>query len=174
MCSHPLLVPPTQLIHKTPLSPSYHLSHTTPHHTTPHHSPKRFGMTKEFAVICTPSDQGYYEPDTSELIRLKLASKYGYGLSPATLLTDKVNLLGSGAHPFWRWIEGTCRTPLRSEEGTGELREVSGGREDGRAAEEVSQAVPAAGYRGGYRCGDTGEEAAAGGCELEGGVEGCG
>ena len=68
-------------------------------------------MTKEFAVICTPSDQGYYEPDTSELIRLKLASEYGYGLNPATLLTDKVNLLGSGAHPFWRWIEGTCRTP---------------------------------------------------------------
>jgi len=71
----------------------------------------KFGRTKEFAVIMTPTDQGYFEPDTSELIRLKLASEYGYGLNPATLLTDKVNLLGSGAHPFWRWIEGTCRTP---------------------------------------------------------------
>ena len=70
-------------------------------------------MTQEFAVICTPSDQGYYKPDTSKLIRLKLASEYGYGLNPATFLTNKVNLLGSGAHPFWRWIEGTCRTPSR-------------------------------------------------------------
>jgi hypothetical protein len=26
-------------------------------------------------------------------------------------LTDKVNFLGTGAHPFWRWIEGKCRTP---------------------------------------------------------------
>lgn len=57
------------------------------------------------------SDQGYYEPDTSTLIRLKLASEYGYGINPATTVTDKVNLLGTGAHPFWRWLESTCRTP---------------------------------------------------------------
>lgn len=57
------------------------------------------------------SDQGYYEPDTSTLIRLKLASEYGYGINPATVVTDKVNLLGTGAVPFWRWLESTCRTP---------------------------------------------------------------
>lgn len=62
-------------------------------------------------VVCSPTDQGYFEPDTSALIRLKLASEYGYGINPSTTLTDKVNLLGSGAHPFWRWLEGTCRTP---------------------------------------------------------------
>uniref|UniRef100_A0A7S3QIX7 Glutathione peroxidase n=1 Tax=Chaetoceros debilis TaxID=122233 RepID=A0A7S3QIX7_9STRA len=71
----------------------------------------KFGRTGEFAVICSPSDQGYFEPDTSALIRLKLASEYGYGINPATIITDKVNLLGSGAHPFWRYIEGTCRAP---------------------------------------------------------------
>ena len=49
--------------------------------------------------------------DTSALIRLKMASEYGYGSNPATILTDKVNLLGSGAIPFWRWLEGSCRTP---------------------------------------------------------------
>jgi len=49
--------------------------------------------------------------DTSALIRLKLASEYGYGTNPAAILTDKVNLLGSGALPFWRWLEGSCRTP---------------------------------------------------------------
>jgi glutathione peroxidase-family protein len=73
---------------------------------------KRFGKNGDFAVIVSPTDQGYYEPDTSALIRLKMESEYGYGSSsPGTYLTDKVNLLGSGAVPFWRWIEGSCRTP---------------------------------------------------------------
>lgn len=65
----------------------------------------------EFAVVAVPTDQGYYEPDTSALIRLKLDREYGYGINPATHLTDKLNLLGTGAHPMMRWIEGTCRTP---------------------------------------------------------------
>ena len=69
------------------------------------------GEDGAFAVVACPTDQGYYEPDTSTLIRLKLASEYGYGINPSTVLTDKVNLLGSGAHPFWRWLQSTCRTP---------------------------------------------------------------
>uniref|UniRef100_A0A7S2YFK7 TPM domain-containing protein n=1 Tax=Entomoneis paludosa TaxID=265537 RepID=A0A7S2YFK7_9STRA len=73
----------------------------------------KYGRNQEgaLAVVCSPTDQGYYEPDTSALIRLKLASEYGYGINPATVATDKVNFLGTGAHPFWRWLEGTCRTP---------------------------------------------------------------
>jgi len=71
----------------------------------------RFGRDGEFVVILSPSDQGYYEPDTSALVRLKLASEYGYTLNPATVLTDKVLFLGTGAHPFWRWLQKTCRTP---------------------------------------------------------------
>jgi len=63
------------------------------------------------AVLASPSDQGYYEPDTSTLIRLKLASEYGYGINPSTTVTDKVILLGKGAHPFWRWLQSICRTP---------------------------------------------------------------
>jgi glutathione peroxidase-family protein len=62
-------------------------------------------------IVCCPTDQGYYEPDTSMLIRLKLASEYGYGINPATVLTDKVNVLGTGAVPFWRWLQSNCRTP---------------------------------------------------------------
>lgn len=62
-------------------------------------------------IIMSPSDQGYYEPDTSQLIRLKLASEYGYGINPSTILTDKVNFLGTGAHPFWRWLQSSSRTP---------------------------------------------------------------
>jgi len=69
------------------------------------------GADAAFAVVACPTDQGYYEPDTSQLLRLKLASEYGYGINPSTVVTDKVNLLGTGAHPFWRWLQNTCRTP---------------------------------------------------------------
>lgn len=71
----------------------------------------KFGRNGEFVVVCSPTDQGYFEPDTSALIRLKLASEYGYGINPATVVTDKMNLLGTGAHPFWRYVEGSCRAP---------------------------------------------------------------
>lgn len=71
----------------------------------------KFGRNGEFVVVCSPTDQGYFEPDTSALIRLKLASEYGYGINPATVITDKLNLLGTGADPFWRYIEGSCRAP---------------------------------------------------------------
>lgn len=71
----------------------------------------KFGKNGDFAVVCVPTDQGYYEPDTSALIRLKMDREYGYGINPATHLTDKMNLLGTGAHPLMRWVEGTCRTP---------------------------------------------------------------
>ncbi|KAG7362416.1 glutathione peroxidase [Nitzschia inconspicua] len=71
----------------------------------------KYGRNGDFAVVMSPSDQGYYEPDTSQLIRLKLASEYGYGINPATVVTDKVNFLGKTAHPFWRWLQKNCRTP---------------------------------------------------------------
>jgi glutathione peroxidase-family protein len=71
----------------------------------------KYGRGGEFAVVMSPTDQGYYEPDTSQLIRLKLASEYGYGINPATVVTDKVNMLGKTAHPFWRWLQKNCRTP---------------------------------------------------------------
>lgn len=71
----------------------------------------KYGRSGEFVVIASPTDQGYFEPDTSALLRLKLASEYGYGINPSTLLTDKVNFLGTGSDPFWRWMQGTCRTP---------------------------------------------------------------
>mmetsp|Transcript_11457 Transcript_11457/g.28973 ORF Transcript_11457/g.28973 Transcript_11457/m.28973 type:complete len:319 (-) Transcript_11457:85-1041(-) len=71
----------------------------------------KYGKEGEFAVILSPTDQGYYEPDTSQLIRIKLASEYGYGINPQTLLTDKADLLGKRAMPFWRWMQSNCRTP---------------------------------------------------------------
>ena len=76
-----------------------------------------------FAVVCIPTDQGYFEPDTSALIRLKLRAEYGYGINPATALTDKINLLGTGANPFARWIQGKCRTPA----GLGRIQVSLGG-----------------------------------------------
>lgn len=71
----------------------------------------KYGRNGEFVTILSPTDQGYYEPDTSQLIRLKLQSEYGYGINPATLMTDKADLLGKRAMPFWRWMQSNCRTP---------------------------------------------------------------
>eukprot|EP00591_Stephanopyxis_turris_P013347 CAMPEP_0195520884 /NCGR_PEP_ID=MMETSP0794_2-20130614/17597_1 /TAXON_ID=515487 /ORGANISM="Stephanopyxis turris, Strain CCMP 815" /LENGTH=292 /DNA_ID=CAMNT_0040650319 /DNA_START=275 /DNA_END=1153 /DNA_ORIENTATION=- len=71
----------------------------------------RYGKQGEFSVVCIPTDQGYYEPDTSKLIRLKMKSEYGYGINPATALTDKLNLLGNSADPFARWLQSNCRSP---------------------------------------------------------------
>lgn len=71
----------------------------------------KYNKKGEFAVIISPTDQGYYEPDTSALLRLKVEQEYGYGTSQGEILTDKVNMLGSGAIPFWRYLEGNCRTP---------------------------------------------------------------
>lgn len=69
------------------------------------------GSDYELAIVACPTDQGYYEPDTSQLLKLKLASEYGYGINPSTVVTDKVNLLGTGAVPVWRWLQTTSRTP---------------------------------------------------------------
>jgi len=71
----------------------------------------KYGRNGEFAVIMTPTDQGYYEPDTSQLVRLKLESEYGYGINPSTVVTDKIDILGKRALPFWRWMQSNCRTP---------------------------------------------------------------
>lgn len=78
-----------------------------PHHHQSDSNPYPLPLT----VVCVPTDQGYYEPDTSSLLRLKVASEYGYGINPSTVLLDKTNVLGSGADPMMRWLEGTCRTP---------------------------------------------------------------
>jgi glutathione peroxidase len=69
------------------------------------------GDSAALAIVACPTDQGYFEPDTSQLIRLKLQSEYGFGINPNTIVVDKVNLLGTGAVPFWRWLQSTCRTP---------------------------------------------------------------
>lgn len=71
----------------------------------------KYGLNGEFAVILSPTDQGYYEPDTSQLIRIKLESEYGYGINPSTIVTDKADILGKRALPFWRWMQSNCRTP---------------------------------------------------------------
>lgn len=78
------------------------------------YSPSKDGVDAEnggLIIVLVPTDQGYYEADTSALLRLKMAAEYGYGLSASHVLTDKLNLLGSAAHPLMRWLESTCRTP---------------------------------------------------------------
>lgn len=86
---------------------------------------KRFGS--QLTIIACPTDQGYYEPDTSQLIRLKLASEYNFGKSDTStyfvknsnyaniIITDKLNVLGSSIHPFWLWIQKACKIPVNDK-----------------------------------------------------------
>merc|ERR1719162_2749190 len=66
---------------------------------------------KAILVVNIKQDDPLARKNIPELI--SMAAKFGRDgefyivCSP----TEKVNLLGTGAHPFWRWIEGTCRTP---------------------------------------------------------------
>jgi hypothetical protein len=77
----------------------------------------RYGQTSVFAVIWVPTDQGYYEPDTSALLRLKMASEYGYGINPTLQMTDKLirscDTCNRLANPCVGFPEDTRRVILR-------------------------------------------------------------
>jgi len=65
--------------------------------------PQLLTLTQQFehlAVILIPTDQGYFEPDTSELTRLKLKKEYGFGNAENAIVLDKMDWLGGTASPM--------------------------------------------------------------------------
>ena len=66
--------------------------------------PQLLTLTKQFPSLCLiliPTDQGYFEADTSELIRMKLRKEYGFSLeksqSPHEIIAGKQPWLGESA-----------------------------------------------------------------------------
>ena len=55
-----------------------------------------------------PTEQGYFEPDVAELIRYKAYQQFGFGQYPASVLFDKIDVVGNTAHPLYRTL---CSTP---------------------------------------------------------------
>ena len=55
-------------------------------------------------VWAVPTEQGYYEPDVSELVRAKAYSQFGFGTYPTAVVFDKIDVIGNTAHPLYRYL----------------------------------------------------------------------
>lgn len=65
------------------------------------------------ALVLIPTDQGYFEPDTSALTRLKLKKEYGYGSVDKAIILDKMDWLGAQAAPLLTgYVSKLCPGPI--------------------------------------------------------------
>ena len=62
-------------------------------------------------VLAFPTDQGWFEADDSNTLRLKYKSVYGFGQFPSAVVFDKVDLLGRNALPLYDWLTKTLVNP---------------------------------------------------------------
>jgi glutathione peroxidase len=61
-------------------------------------------------VWAIPTDQGYYEPDVSELVRAKAYQQFGFGMYPTAVVFDKIDVQGKTIHPLYAYL-GTYPDP---------------------------------------------------------------
>lgn len=62
-------------------------------------------------VLAFPTDQGWFEADDSNSLRLKYKSVYDFGQYPSAVVFDKSDLLGGNALPLYRWLTSTFANP---------------------------------------------------------------
>jgi len=62
-------------------------------------------------VLAFPTDQGWFEADDSNTLRLKFKSVYNFGQYPISVVFDKVDLLGGNALPLYSWLTKTLPNP---------------------------------------------------------------
>jgi glutathione peroxidase len=62
-------------------------------------------------VLSFPTDQGWFEADDDDSLRLKFKQVYGFGRYPSAVVLDKADLLGTNAQPIYRWITATEKNP---------------------------------------------------------------
>ena len=55
-------------------------------------------------VWAVPTEQGYYEPDVSELVRAKAYQQFGFGTYPTAVVFDKIDVVGSTRHPLYSYL----------------------------------------------------------------------
>ena len=55
-------------------------------------------------VWAVPTEQGYYEPDVSELVRAKAYQQFGFGTYPTAVVFDKVDVVGGTRHPLYAYL----------------------------------------------------------------------
>lgn len=62
-------------------------------------------------ILAFPTDQGWYEPEVSEIVRLRALQTYGFGSFPSAVVLDKVDILGATAHPLYKYMMTHLKNP---------------------------------------------------------------
>merc|ERR1740138_152608 len=62
-------------------------------------------------VLAFPTDQGWFEAEDSNTLRLMFKSTYDFGQYPSAVVFDKSDLLGTNQLPLYRWLTDSEPNP---------------------------------------------------------------
>ena len=62
-------------------------------------------------ILAFPTDQGWFEAEDSNTLRLKFKSVYDFGQFPTAVVFDKSDLLGANALPLYAWLTAKLINP---------------------------------------------------------------
>lgn len=62
-------------------------------------------------VLAFPTDQGWFEEDDSNSLRLKFKQTFDFGRYPTSVVFDKADLLGTNAQPLFAWLTKAFPNP---------------------------------------------------------------
>ena len=71
---------------------------------------ERYGA-RGLHVLAFPTDQGWFEADDSNTLRLKCKSVFNFGQYPKAVVFDKTDLLGGNALPLYTWLTTKLANP---------------------------------------------------------------
>jgi len=66
---------------------------------------------KGLGVLAFPTDQGYFEPDDNDVIRIKNYQFHGFGQYPIAVMFDKIDIVGNTAHPLYKFLCARLKNP---------------------------------------------------------------
>ncbi|CAN0151887.1 unnamed protein product [Scytosiphon promiscuus] len=81
-----------------------------------HQMPGITKMASEYSkdglnVLLFPTDQGTFEADEDRVVRIKFYQFYGFGQFPKAVVFDKIDIVGSTIHPFYRYLCRALKNP---------------------------------------------------------------
>ena len=62
-------------------------------------------------VLAFPTDQGWFEADDSNTLRIKFKQVYNFGQYPTSVVFDKYDLIGGNALPLYGWLTKRLANP---------------------------------------------------------------
>lgn len=55
-------------------------------------------------ILAFPTDQGWYEPEVADIVRLRALQSYGFGQFPYAVVFDKIDIVGPTQHPLFNYL----------------------------------------------------------------------